>query len=154
MRNRIAHIGSIVVIIIALALVSFDDKETVSTSPRTDEDKAPREFGLDLFTSSEFVSGEYTATVSYDVPSGGNETMSVIITLEDDVVTAVDYEYQSNHKKTEEVSAKYQERFSGASQSFVVGLEINDIELSRIGGASLTSAAFNEALTDIKRQAS
>ncbi|KXJ97864.1 MAG: hypothetical protein UZ19_OD1000928 [Parcubacteria bacterium OLB19] len=42
-----------------------------------------------------------------------------------------------------------QERFDGAYKTQVVGKRLEDISLSRVGGASLTSKAFNEAIANI-----
>jgi hypothetical protein len=43
--------------------------------------------------------------------------------------------------------------FDTAYEAEVVGQPLDDLRLSRTGGASLTSDAFNEAVTDIKQQA-
>jgi hypothetical protein len=42
--------------------------------------------------------------------------------------------------------------FDEAYLTQVIGQDINNVQLSRVGGSSLTSAAFNEAVTDIKAQ--
>ena len=45
-----------------------------------------------------------------------------------------------------------QERFDAVYKTEVVGKKLTDINLSRVGGASLTSKAFNEAVADIIKQ--
>lgn len=47
-------------------------------------------------------------------------------------------------------SAGYQEDFSEDIDSKVVSKDVDSIFVSRVGGASLTSNAFNNALQDIK----
>jgi molybdopterin-binding protein len=42
--------------------------------------------------------------------------------------------------------------FDGAYSAEIIGQNINEIDLSRVGGASLTSVAFNEAVADIRAQ--
>ena len=47
----------------------------------------------------------------------------------------------------------YSKRFSNAYQSTVIGQDLGTVHPSRIGGASLTTRAFNTALDTIRQQA-
>ncbi|MBY0310142.1 hypothetical protein K2Q16_03290 [Patescibacteria group bacterium] len=79
----------------------------------------------------------------YRSPARVQESITVNFTVEDGIVTAISSSY--NEGKGENT---HQKRFDGAYQTLVVGKKLSDISLSRVGGASLTSAAFNEAVQD------
>jgi len=93
--------------------------------------------------------GVFTTSIMYTVPNNHEETMVVTLTLEDNTVVATELSYEASNG----TSQRYLDRFNDWHTESVVGKRIEDIELSRLGGASLTSVAFNNALTDIKEQA-
>lgn len=92
--------------------------------------------------------GTYTAEGSYATPETV-ETISVTVTLADDVITAV--EVTGAPQRPE--SADYQGRFIGGIADVVVGEDIDDLDVSRVAGSSLTSGGFNDAIEAIKAQA-
>jgi len=98
--------------------------------------------------SATYTDGTYTADGSYATPESV-ETISVTVTLADDVITAV--EVTGNPTKTE--SEQYQSQFIGGIQDAVVGQDIDEISVSRVAGSSLTSGGFNEAIDAIKAEA-
>ncbi len=73
--------------------------------------------------------------------------MTVTLTLKGDVVTASSIVYGGD--KVGE-STKYQNRFMAAYESQVIGKKLDSIKLSRVGGASLTTNGFNDALAKVK----
>ncbi len=75
--------------------------------------------------------------------------MNVSVTVNNDEVTASTLSFDADGSRD-----GYSKRFSGGYQSQVLGKELGNITLSRVGGASLTTAAFNSALSNIKSQAS
>jgi len=87
----------------------------------------------------------YATSISYNVPNGG-QTMDVNISLQNKVVVSVSI----SQSKRGGTSAEYQQNFQNSYKSYVVGKNINDISLSRVGGASLTTNAFNKAINSIK----
>jgi len=95
-----------------------------------------------------YKNGTYTAEGSYSTPESV-ETISVTVTLADDVVT--DVEVTGNPTKRE--SEQYQGQFIGGIQSEVVGKKIDEISVSRVAGSSLTSGGFNKAIEEIKSEA-
>ena len=99
---------------------------------------------------SMFADGTYTSNVQYEIPYGYIEPMDVSVVLKDGVIT----EAEVSFAVVNPVSAEYQKLFAQAVQTKVVGQRITDVSLARAGGASLTSGGFNEALADIKSQAS
>lgn len=99
-------------------------------------------------TSAEYADGTYTADGGYTAPSGP-ETITVQITLADDVVTDV---VVTPHA-TEGNQALFQGKFASAIAAEVDGKDIDSLAVSRVGGSSLTSGGFNQALESIKAEA-
>lgn len=95
------------------------------------------------------VRNSYTKTVSYLTPARTTHEMDVQLTLENSIVTAATITYDGGAG----YSNPHQERFDAAYTTQVIGKRIEDISLSRVGGASLTSAAFNEAVAEIRTEA-
>lgn len=102
----------------------------------------------DTGSGSSYVDGTYTAEGSYQTPESV-ETISVTVTLEGDVITAVEVTGDPGARESEE----YQGKFIGGISDAVVGTDIDDISVSRVAGSSLTSGGFNQAIDDIKSQA-
>lgn len=95
-----------------------------------------------------YADGTYTAEGSYVTPESVEE-ISVTVTLEGDVITAV--EVTGNPTKRE--SEQYQGQFIGGIEDAVVGKNIDEISVSRVAGSSLTSGGFNDAIETIKADA-
>ena len=95
-----------------------------------------------------YADGEYTASGSYQAPSG-TETVDVTVTLEGDVITAVEVVGQATDPEAKE----HQAEFIGGIAAEVVGKDIDDINVSRVAGSSLTSGGFNAAIETIKADA-
>ena len=95
-----------------------------------------------------YADGTYTAEGSYATPESV-ETITVTVTLEDDIVTAV--EVTGDPQKRE--SEQYQGQFIGGIADVVVGQDIDDLQVSRVAGSSLTSGGFNKAIEAIKSEA-
>ena len=95
-----------------------------------------------------YTDGTYTAEGSYATPESV-ETISVTVTLESDVITAVEVSGDPQARESEQ----YQSKFIGGISDAVVGQDIDDISVSRVAGSSLTSGGFNKAIEDIKSQA-
>lgn len=98
---------------------------------------------------STYVDGTYTTNVSYRVPSGDMEPVQVKLTLSNDIVTDVELEFEG----IVGTSRLNQAKFVKAYEPVVIGKDIDTLNLSRVGGASLTTKAFNEALVNIKTEA-
>ena len=76
-------------------------------------------------------------------------TIDVTLEVKDDVVINADVMYGNKETGYEH---PFQERFDKVYKTSVIGKKLEDINLSRVGGASLTSNAFNEAVADIIKQ--
>ncbi|MET0979857.1 MAG: hypothetical protein ABWX90_01210 [Candidatus Saccharimonadales bacterium] len=93
--------------------------------------------------------GTYTATVSYNVPDGGHNTLNATVTISNSTISAV----TTNNSYTERKSQQYVDSFANGISSASVGKPVATFSIGRVGGASLTSAAFNSALDTIRNEA-
>lgn len=99
-------------------------------------------------SSSTLNDGTYKATGSYTSP-GGNEEITVSVTIKDGVVTDTSATSGAN----DPTAKQYQGEFIAGYKDQVVGKKVNTIKLSRVAGSSLTSQGFNSALQQIQQQA-
>jgi uncharacterized protein with FMN-binding domain len=99
-------------------------------------------------TASTYKDGTYSADGSYNTP-GGQATISVSLTVEDGVVTAVTTEAGSGDPSGEQ----YQAQFDSGVSAVVVGKKLSTLDVSRVGGSSLTSQGFNSAVSTIRADA-
>lgn len=95
-----------------------------------------------------YADGTYTATGTYNTPETV-ETIEVTITLEDDIVTAVEVTGDSQARE----SQQYQGQFIAGIADEVVGVVIDDLQVDKVAGSSLTIGGFNAALETIKQEA-
>lgn len=86
-----------------------------------------------------------SADASYFTPRRTEHAIAVTLTLDGTTITAADVSYDGGAAVTPQHSA-----FDAAYESVVIGQDINQISLSRVGGASLTSDAFNQAVAEIR----
>jgi hypothetical protein len=113
----------------------------VSTKPTTPTPATP---------ATTYADGTRTVNTSYIAPGNANHTMTVTLALKGDIVTASSIVYGGD---TVDTSKNYQSKFMAAYQSQVIGKKLDSIKLSRVGGASLTSNAFNDAVAKVKAAA-
>jgi hypothetical protein len=99
-------------------------------------------------SSSHYKDGTYTAEGDY-MTHAGPEAVTVTVTLKGDMVT--DSQFQATPNSP--MSGRYMNTFSQNYKQYVVGKNVNDVQLSNISGSSLTPMGFNDALTKIKSQA-
>lgn len=92
--------------------------------------------------------GTYTADGSYKSPAG-EETITVSVTLTNDVVTDATFEGTAKNPG----SVANQKKFADGFKQLVVGKPIDSISLTVVNGASLVPMGFMDALGKIKTQA-
>jgi uncharacterized protein with FMN-binding domain len=97
---------------------------------------------------ADYADGTYTEDGDYQSP-GGQESITVTVTIEDDVVTAVEVAPHA----TSGNAKQYQSQFASGIAAEVVGKDIDSLAVSRVAGSSLTSDGFNAALEKIKADA-
>lgn len=139
-----ASVAGIIALAGCSAAASGDDVDTddAVTTPQDTETSGSGS------GDASYVDGTYTAEGSYQTPESV-ETITVTVTLADDVITAV--EVTGNPQKSE--SREYQGEFISGIESVVVGKDIDEISVSRVAGSSLTSGGFNRAIELIKAEA-
>ncbi|CEA08579.1 hypothetical protein BN1051_01934 [Arthrobacter saudimassiliensis] len=109
----------------------------------------PSSAGKTAAPSGTYADGGYAAEGSYIPPSGTAEQVDVELTLEDGTVTALEVATSG----TNPTSARYQQEFTDNIQDQVVGRNIDELDVGKVAGSSLTSRGFNEALERIKTEA-
>jgi uncharacterized protein with FMN-binding domain len=103
--------------------------------------------GASMNTSS-YKNGQYTKLVSY-MSSDGQEQITVSLMLNNGTITSASITPNANNP----TSAAYISKFINGYQPLVVGQKISSLKLSTVAGASHTTTAFNDAITQIQAQA-
>ena len=98
--------------------------------------------------TNNYKNGVHSADVTYLTPIKAEYTLEVSLTLANDIVTDAQIVYSQGAEKDPNA-----QRFEAAYRTEVIGKNIATLNLSRVGGASLTTAAFNNALVNIKTDA-
>lgn len=144
---------TLIVILVAGAALTFwfvsNNSDDSDTTTDTNNNNTSTTNSDSTTTGADYVDGTYSADVTYDAPEGHVDDLGVTITIADDVITSVSIQEGATNPKSED----YQQRFINAIDGDVVGKDVDSVSLSRTGGASLTSDAFNDALDEIKLDA-
>ena len=122
--------------------------EADPTEESTSEATAPVTETPEEAADTTYTDGTYTDTGSYTAPSG-TETIEVTITLKDDTIESV----QVVGEATDPQAKLHQGEFINGIAGVVVGKNIDEIQVDKVGGSSLTSAGFNAAVDAIKAEA-
>jgi len=93
----------------------------------------------------------HKTAVTYNVPESHSETLHVTVTLADGKISDINFSENPSNRDSAKYYAGFQKAFA---KSAFVGKNIDEVSLSRLGGASLTTAAFMDALTAIKKESS
>ncbi|MGY4540302.1 uncharacterized protein with FMN-binding domain [Arthrobacter sp. UYNi723] len=99
-------------------------------------------------SGSLYQDGTYSADGTYVSPNG-TETVGVELTLAAGTVTAVNITQHPSNPNTR----KFQGEFAGGIAAQVVGKSIDELNVSKVAGSSLTSGGFKQALDKIKAEA-
>lgn len=101
--------------------------------------------GTDMKTSEKKVN----ARVSYKNPAGDDEVAFMLTVNGEGVIVAASTEILAIH----DISKKRQEAFASGLESVLAGKKLSDLaSIDRVGGSSLTTAAFNQVLPQLKSQ--
>ncbi len=99
-------------------------------------------------TIHDYRDGTYEMTVTYQTPMRAEYSLDVSLTVVKDIVTGAGIVYSNGAEKDPNA-----QKFEAAYRTEVIGKDIDALNISRVGGASLTTAAFNNALIAIKTNA-
>lgn len=144
-RKSSAIVGIAGLLVLAGCSGTADAEDTSNTGTSTESSDTSS--GSDA-GAGDYADGTYTADGSYQTPETVEE-ISVTLTLADGVVT--DVEVTGDPKAPE--TTRYQGEFIDGIADEVVGKPIDDLNVSRVAGSSLTSGGFNTAVESIKEQA-
>jgi len=122
----------------------MEQNTTNSTTGNTTTNETPSE----PVVTAGYKDGTYEAQGDYVSP-GGPEQVGVKLTLKDGVVTDSTFTKMAERP----MSVTFQEQFAAGYKEFVVGKKIDDINISKVSGSSLTPKGFNDALAKIKAEA-
>lgn len=152
--NKAKLIGLVVIALLAVAgtgaVVMLNNRELTNQTSEAQDSTTTTEHANAKSTENtdnSYKDGTYDADGSYRTP-GGTEKVSVKVTLVDSTITAVEVTGSGSGE-----SAQYQELFKDGISDVVVGKNINEIQVSRVSGSSLTSTGFNNAIETIKQEA-
>lgn len=95
-----------------------------------------------------YADGTYTADGSYQAPSG-TESITVELTLADDTVTDITVTPHAS----DPTAKGMQTNFASGIADQVVGQDIDQLNVTRVSGSSLTSGGFKIAIAAIKEDA-
>lgn len=99
-------------------------------------------------SSGTYKDGTYSADGTYTSPNG-QETIGVQLTLSGGTVSAVGITVHPSNPNTK----KFQGEFKDGIAAQIVGKKLDDINVSKVAGSSLTSGGFNQAVETIKSEA-
>ena len=157
----ILGVGVLAVVVLVMAQPNFKS-QTKSALPAaevtftpsttsTDTTKTPTVPPVDnpgVTAKYRYKNGTYSTTGSYDSPAG-MESMGVSIVLKNDIVVDTSITPMAGDGR----SQRYQQVFANNYKTYVVGKNIDSINLDVISGSSLTPIGFNDALAQIKAKA-
>jgi uncharacterized protein with FMN-binding domain len=99
-------------------------------------------------SGSTYKDGTYSADGNYVSPNG-TETVGVELTLAEGIVKDVNITQHPSNPNTR----KFQGEFAGGIAGQIVGKNIDELNVSKVAGSSLTSGGFNQAVEKIKQEA-
>ncbi len=151
----IAIIGIIVIVLVGVIGYQTMTKQQSTTNQTQTQTPATQEQTAETTqpttgetTTGAYKDGTYTAVGNYTSP-GGQEEVDVTLTIANGVVT--DSEFVS--KATRPISKERQADFGAHYKDQVVGKSLDEIELGKVSGSSLTPKGFNDAVSKIKAEA-
>ena len=98
--------------------------------------------------NAKYKDGTYSAEGSYFSPTGG-EKVGVELTTKGDIVTDVVFIPEATHP----TSVNFQNKFAAGYKQYVVGKSLDQINVGKVSGSSLTPNGFNDAVAKIKVEA-
>ncbi|MBT2536596.1 FMN-binding protein [Arthrobacter sp. ISL-69] len=104
--------------------------------------------GASTSAASGYKDGTYSADGNYVSPNG-TETVGVELTLSGGTVSDVNITQHPSNPNTR----KFQGEFAGGIKAQIVGKKLDELNVSKVAGSSLTSGGFNEAVQKIKSEA-
>jgi uncharacterized protein with FMN-binding domain len=154
-RNIFITIAAVAVILVLVVggYVLLQNKSTAPAAQESQNNTAPtNDNGASTDTNGStgatYKDGTYTAEGDY-ITHGGPESISVTLTLKGGVIDSVDVKSEAKDAMSEQM----QGMFISGYKPMVEGKNIDEVNLTKVSGSSLTPIGFNDALGKIKTQA-
>lgn len=149
-----ALVAIIIVVLLAVAIggVAYVTKDgaTMNEAGSTDNSASTTapDAGTGGVSSATYADGTYSATGEYRSPEG-QQSIDVTVTLAENTIRDI----TATGTADSGTSQQYQDKFESGYKAEVVGKNINEVNLSRVAGSSLTPQGFNDAISKIKDDA-
>jgi hypothetical protein len=140
-------IAILVVAILGVGFTFFQASKSDTPAPATKETSVPTT-NTTAAGAASYKSGSHATKVTYMTPARSEYVLDVTLILENDIITDAQITYSQGAEKDPNAA-----KFEAAYRTEVIGKDIDAINLSRVGGASLTTGAFNNAVANIKNDA-
>ncbi|MEY2664938.1 MAG: hypothetical protein RLZZ480_43 [Candidatus Parcubacteria bacterium] len=139
-------IAILVVAILGVGFTFFQANKSEAPAPAAQETSVPTT--NTTAGAASYKDGSHVTKVTYMTPARSEYALDVTLVLENDIVTDAQVTYSQGAEKDPNAA-----KFDAAYRTEVIGKDIDAINLSRVGGASLTTGAFNNAVANIKNDA-
>lgn len=140
------------VLLLTAACGGSDDKSDADTSAPAPSSAAPTseapEAAPEAAATGAYADGDYEAEGSYGNPSGVSE-VKVELALAGGKITDITVTPEADNG----TSRMHQQDFAGGIADVVVGKSIDELNVTKVAGSSLTSEGFNQAIDAIKDEA-
>lgn len=141
-------VGLIVVVGIGAAVYKYSMKSGSTGAPESAMEQTTVSASSSPTEVATFKDGTYDVVGQYTSP-GGPEEIDVKITLKDNIVTEAEVVSKATLPKSQFMQAAFIDGFKDQ----VIGKNINEIQVTKVAGSSLTPQGFNDALEKVKAQA-
>lgn len=131
------------------ASASSSSNSTASTTASSASSLSSTASTTTSTTTNKYKDGTYTATSSYSVPHGGQNSLIATVVIANGKISSV----KTTDNFTDGESAMWIGGFEQSVSSDASGQSIADYTPSRLGGASLTTMAFSDALDQTRSKA-
>jgi hypothetical protein len=119
---------------------------TTPMQPTTPPSTPPTPPSTPVYT---YKDGQYTVSLRYSNGHGKYNTITTVLTVSKDIVSAASVSQVTGDPESQSYFDSFQSKFS----PYVVSKALLGLSPSRIGGASLTTAAFDSTLDSIRTTA-
>lgn len=131
------------VLVLLIAGFAFFNMPSKADAQPTSETQKPKVVAANKTKAAT----QHAATASYFTPRRKEHEVAVTLKLNGATITDAEVSYDGGKPRAPSHTA-----FDNAYKSEVIGKNIKDVSLSRVGGASLTSDAFNQAVEAIRKK--
>lgn len=143
MKNKNLTVGIIIVIIVISVTIGATYYQRISSGKNSSRASFSNEQII-----KDYADGVYEVTGNYISP-GGAEEIGVILTLKEGIIVDSEVEVRAER----EISVDMQNDFAQNYKPLVVGKNIDEVNLTKVSGSSLTPQGFNDAIKKVRSQA-